>query len=182
MSVATEFPPEVHIPDRARRSMREVRPQVRPDVWTGAGTQTVTRHLALVPSAVPAPQPYGPPTSVPANQKVSHRQRLSVAQPTSRPVRLTRRGSAVLALVTVALGLLLLVVAHASVGAAPKTLPAQQAVSADGAVTVQPGDTLWSIARRVAPNRDPRVVVDHLQQVNHLAGVSLMPGQTLKVG
>jgi hypothetical protein len=27
-------------------------------------------------------------------------------------------------------------------------------------VVVQPGDTLWSIARRVAPSSDPRTVVD----------------------
>jgi hypothetical protein len=29
-------------------------------------------------------------------------------------------------------------------------------------VVVQPGDTLWSIASRVAPNADPRAVVDKL--------------------
>ena len=46
--------------------------------------------------------------------------------------------------------------------------------------TVQPGDTLWSIARRVAPDRDPRPVVDGLVDANHLRG-SLQVGQRLTV-
>jgi nucleoid-associated protein YgaU len=46
--------------------------------------------------------------------------------------------------------------------------------------TVEPGDTLWSIARRVAPGRDPRPVVDRLIEANHLQG-SLQAGQQLTV-
>jgi hypothetical protein len=42
------------------------------------------------------------------------------------------------------------------------------------------GDTLWSIARRVAPDRDPRPVVDHLIEVNHLGG-GLQAGQELSI-
>jgi Tfp pilus assembly protein FimV len=45
---------------------------------------------------------------------------------------------------------------------------------------VQPGDTLWSIARRVAPGRDPRPVVDALVESNDLRG-GLQPGQELAV-
>jgi len=48
-------------------------------------------------------------------------------------------------------------------------------------VTVQPGDTLWSIAEQVQPGRDPRQVVDQLRRVNRLHSVALTPGQTLKV-
>jgi predicted Zn-dependent protease len=51
-----------------------------------------------------------------------------------------------------------------------------------GVVTVQSGDTLWSIAHRAAPDRDPRAVVDDLRAHNHLSGVALTPGQTLNVG
>jgi hypothetical protein len=42
---------------------------------------------------------------------------------------------------------------------------------------VQPGDTLWTVAAAVAPDRDPRPVVDRLRQANHLDG-----GGALDVG
>jgi hypothetical protein len=44
--------------------------------------------------------------------------------------------------------------------------------------TVRPGDTLWSIARRIAPGRDPRPVVDQLIAENHLQG-DLQVGQAI---
>ncbi len=44
--------------------------------------------------------------------------------------------------------------------------------------TVRAGDTLWSIASRVAPGRDPRLVVDQLIAYNHLRG-DLQVGQAI---
>src|SRR5262249_15223086 len=44
-------------------------------------------------------------------------------------------------------------------------------------VVVQPGDTLWSIANRVAPKRDPRDVVDALAKAR--GSSALVPGETL---
>jgi Tfp pilus assembly protein FimV len=96
----------------------------------------------------------------------------------SRPVRLTRRGVLVAALgVALASGLLLLT-AYLSAGSSV----APPAVAPGAVVTVQPGDTLWSIAGQVAPGRDPRRVVEQIRRSNHLDSVSLRPGQTLKVG
>ena len=46
-------------------------------------------------------------------------------------------------------------------------------------VTVQPGDTLWSVSRRLAPHRDPREVVEQLQRLNHLSSSGLQVGQQL---
>jgi hypothetical protein len=46
--------------------------------------------------------------------------------------------------------------------------------------TVRPGDTLWSIARRIAPGRDPRPVVDQLIADNHLQG-DLQVGQAIEL-
>jgi LysM repeat protein len=91
------------------------------------------------------------------------------------PVRLTRRGAAALALAVLVVGAGLIWLAKVSVprAAAPPTAP--------HAVTVQSGDTLWSIASRVAPQRDPRAEVAALQQRNHLSGVDLVPGQVLRV-
>jgi LysM repeat protein len=51
---------------------------------------------------------------------------------------------------------------------------------APATVTVMSGDSLWSIAREVAPTRDPRAEVDQLRQLNHLTNDSLAPGQTLR--
>ena len=46
---------------------------------------------------------------------------------------------------------------------------------------VRPGDTLWSIASRIAgPQADPRPVVDDLQQANHVMG-AIVPGETLRL-
>jgi hypothetical protein len=44
--------------------------------------------------------------------------------------------------------------------------------------TVQPGDTLWSIARRIDPAHDPRPLVDALIAYNHLHG-DLQVGQAI---
>ena len=52
-----------------------------------------------------------------------------------------------------------------------------------GAITrtyvVQPGDTLWSIAERHAPGRDPREVVFAIDETNELGSGPLVPGRTL---
>jgi hypothetical protein len=48
-------------------------------------------------------------------------------------------------------------------------------------VTVEPGDTLWSVASSVAGDRDVRMVVDEIQQLNHLDGTELQVGQTLQL-
>jgi hypothetical protein len=42
---------------------------------------------------------------------------------------------------------------------------------------VAPGDTLWSIARSVAPHSDPRPVVDAIASARHQA--PLVPGETI---
>ncbi len=48
-------------------------------------------------------------------------------------------------------------------------------------VTVQPGDTLWDIAERHAPEgMDPRVYVDFLVRANDI-GTTLQPGTKLRL-
>jgi len=46
---------------------------------------------------------------------------------------------------------------------------------------VRPGDTLWSIARSLAPNEDPRSLVDAIAAANHVDAGSIVPGQALVV-
>jgi nucleoid-associated protein YgaU len=50
-----------------------------------------------------------------------------------------------------------------------------------GTVTVQPGDTLWAIAADRYPNSDVRAKIWQIEQVNHLTGQALQPGETLRV-
>lgn len=97
------------------------------------------------------------------------------ADPVPVTWRLTRRGVVVLTALVLALGAGLIWLARLS---APQ--PAD-APPAPRAVTVMPGDTLWSIATRVAPDTDPRAEVAALQQRNGLTSVDLVPGQVLRV-
>jgi nucleoid-associated protein YgaU len=102
-------------------------------------------------------------------------------------LRLTRRGRVVVvllvALVLAALSLGLALAssqASASTGSAAGARAASAALAGSSeTVVVQPGDTLWSIARQVAPNADPRGVVDAIIAANHLAGASVQAGQQL---
>jgi hypothetical protein len=97
------------------------------------------------------------------------------AESVSAPLRLTRRGVIALAVAVVTLALALVWAAWRSAPDAaigPSRHPAT--------VTVRTGDTLWSIANRVAPDRDPRAEVAELQQRNHLPGVDLTAGQVLR--
>ena len=96
------------------------------------------------------------------------------------PLRLTRRGRrAVLGLV-VAGGLGLAALAGPVVfGGQPAG--GGLALAGESSVVVAPGDTLWSIAGTIAPDADPRGVVDALRSMNDLDGVTLVPGQVLQV-
>lgn len=48
-------------------------------------------------------------------------------------------------------------------------------------VQVGAGETLWDIARRVAPRSDPRAVVERIRQLNQITGSAISPGQWLQV-
>ena len=61
---------------------------------------------------------------------------------------------------------------RAGAGSAPARGPAPSPCSA--------GDTLWSIATRVAPQRDPRAEVGRAAPAQPPAGVELAPGQVLR--
>lgn len=93
----------------------------------------------------------------------------------ARPIRLTRRGWAVAVLaVGIALaGALWLAHSSAMASSAPHRSP-------PSTVVVRPNDTLWSIATRIAPDRDPRVVVSELEQRNDLTGPTVHVGQVLR--
>ena len=90
-------------------------------------------------------------------------------------IRLTRRGRAVavLAVGTALAGALWLAHSGAVASSAPHRSP-------PSTVLVRPDDTLWSIATRIAPDRDPRAVVAELERRNDLTGPILQVGQVLR--
>lgn len=55
-------------------------------------------------------------------------------------------------------------------------LPAQTTV-----VRVGAGETVWDVARRVAPESDPREVVARIRQLNGMTGSAVWPGRQLQV-
>ena len=162
MSAATEFPPEVYIPVGARPRtatvlpFRSRRPDPVPEIdGSSAGSLRQAAEQTVRTYPVRAAAPVGETIR------------------TTAPLRLTRRGYVVLGLVAAALTAGLLGLAHASA-------PTPHAANAGAVVTVQDGDTLWSIASRIAPARDPRTVVADLERMNHLSGPDLRPGQVLR--
>jgi hypothetical protein len=66
--------------------------------------------------------------------------------------------------------------------AAPERRPAGAVSTASSTgsrnTVVRPGDSLWSVAARLAPGTDPRPVVDALAEARH--GTVLMPGETIE--
>lgn len=101
------------------------------------------------------------------------------AAPATR-LRLTRRGRRVLAFLASVPAVVALSIAIISGGGALATSDAG-AGAAFEKVTVMPGDTLWSIAESVAPQADPRDVVDAIMRLNALPSGSLDAGETIAI-
>ena len=80
--------------------------------------------------------------------------------------------------VAAAFGLGLVVVAgQASAALGGSSLASVERRPQVATVVVEPGDTLWSIAERLAPDADPREVVDALVEARGTTEV--LPGETL---
>jgi formate-dependent phosphoribosylglycinamide formyltransferase (GAR transformylase) len=77
--------------------------------------------------------------------------------------------------------LLVLLVVGFSMGRASSQAAGPVAHRAPATVTVAPAETLWQVARRVAPHVDPRIVVARIEALNHLGGAQVEAGQQLVV-
>ncbi|WP_088289470.1 LysM peptidoglycan-binding domain-containing protein [Kineosporia sp. A_224] len=141
------------------------------------GTSAVAR-AATRPVAVPA----GRPQARPDLRLVTAPAPAGRREVGTRParLRLTRRGRAVVRLAMVLLGLLVTAVvvlgggrvAHADESATP--VPVAYHV-------VQPGESLWQIAGRVAPGVDRRDTVARIVELNALESGSLEAGRRIAV-
>src|SRR5690349_3625806 len=96
----------------------------------------------------------------------------TVAVRRSLPVRLTRRGRLVLLA-------LLLMLATALTGLVAARGEASAPAGQPATAVVQPGDTLWSVAKRYAPARDPFETIDEIRRLNGITDYTVRPGQRL---
>lgn len=109
------------------------------------------------------------------------------ASPAVRPVRpttpavaacrthLTRRGR----LVLVSLLALLLFAAFSVGRSGAEGATSATPVHGVEQTVVQPGETLWGVATRIAPGQDPRPVIDQIRRLNELETPGLQAGQQL---
>jgi hypothetical protein len=91
-------------------------------------------------------------------------------------LRLTRRGRLVLVMTVMTL----LVFAGFTLGRG-SSLAASRAHTTRHTLVVEPGETLWSVAARIAPHDDPRLVVADIESLNHLATPAVEAGEQLIV-
>jgi hypothetical protein len=134
--------------------------QLRPDLRVVPST---AGPVAVVPAASPVA---APSVSVP---------------PAPAPLRLTRRGRIVVAILV---ALLVAGLSLAVAGAAQATghQASQRATSSNLVqVVVRPGQSLWSVAENADPNSDPRLVIQQIAQLNVLTSDILQAGQRLWV-
>jgi LysM repeat protein len=126
---------------------------------------------------VGSPAPYGVPAAVPPTQ-------VRRTSSPSGPLRLTRRGRRLVRTAVVTLALLVALVAAVVAGVPSVQAGDTPAEVATSSVVVQPGQTLWSVARDVAPGVDVRETVARIKDLNGLSGPSsdvVVPGQQLIV-
>jgi hypothetical protein len=95
----------------------------------------------------------------------------------SRAVYVRRR------LTAVVMGLALVLVmaqAGAALGGSSLAAPERRPASDHASTVVRPGDSLWSVATRLARGEDPRPVVDALAEAR--GGALLTPGERVEWG
>ncbi len=110
--------------------------------------------------------------------------RQAPARPAAAPLRLTRRGRAVVAAaatVLAAVAASLIVVAAATGAQATNHGQPGGGYAGMREIVVRPGQTLWSIAAAAEPSADPRVVIQQIMTVNSLTTTQIQAGQLLWV-
>ena len=141
------------------------------------------RHLYLVPELDPTPVGAYRPASRPAVRPAARRsaQHPSLATNAVNAISVAtyqRRRLVVLVAAMLVLG----VVIAGVIGATGTSAQADQAVAGQSVeprtVVAQPGDTLWAIAQRVAPQANVSELVDELVRLN---GDAIVAGQLVRI-
>lgn len=92
-------------------------------------------------------------------------------------IRLTRRGRVVFT--TLAAAPLIAVAAWFGLGAGSAIASSSSSSTSFDYVTVESGDSLWTIAGTVAPDADPRDVIADVMSLNQLETSTVVPGQRI---
>ena len=101
----------------------------------------------------------------------------SVARRGHRPSAATYWRRRVIAVVVGLTALVMAGKAGAALGGSPLAVPERRPATSQS--IVRPGDSLWSIAARLEPDRDPRPVVDALTAAR--GGAPLVPGEVVNL-
>jgi LysM repeat protein len=94
-------------------------------------------------------------------------------------IRLNRRGRLARTFVVLSLAIVMASVVSAKAGAGQDVAPAK--AGSFITVTVAPGDTVWSLANRLAAGGDVRSLVSEIISVNSLDSVDVETGQKLRI-
>jgi hypothetical protein len=100
-------------------------------------------------------------------------------RPAQPRLRLTKRGRAVLTTLAAAPLVLAAFGFALNGGGATATLEASSVPFEY--VTVEAGQSLWSVAEAIAPQADPRDVIEQLKDLNRLGSTELLAGQQLAI-
>lgn len=105
---------------------------------------------------------------------------IALTAPRTR-LRLTTRGRRVFAALAALPIVIAVVIAVLSGGTAVASREDGAPSGTYAEVTVMAGESLWSIAERIAPTTDPRDVVADIARLNALSGGAVMAGQRLAI-
>jgi hypothetical protein len=158
------------------------------DAENGARTRPDLRLVHRAELAVAAPAPTFPQVPLPvmtvpaAPLTTPVRERRPQADRPAPPLRLTRRGRVVVAVMAALLVAALSLIAAGAAQAISHTGAAHPAGPANLAqVVVQPGQSLWAVAESADPNADTRLVIQQITELNSLKGDTVFAGQRLWV-
>ena len=92
-------------------------------------------------------------------------------------LRMTKRGRTVLLTIVATPVVVLALVLGINAGGATATSSSTPLAK----VTVVSGESLWSLAKQIAPNADPRDVIADIISVNRLGSADIYPGEHLSI-
>ena len=138
-----------------------------------------------VPAAVSRPVPAAVSRRAPGPASRAIRGRATgVAGRGPTPLRLTRRGRFVLTVIIAAVAMIVSLLCASAADLAQASshrAPARAGYRGMTRITVQPGQTLWSIASSARPSANTQTVVQRIIDANAMGGTLLKAGQLLWV-